>query len=119
MPRGDGGVIDLRYTPDRAFRLGLAAGGVLALILLALALAPTRRPDAPPTLTADVRLAARQPRRRAVWWSARARHLAIAAYATACPGRGRADQRPGAPGSSRCLPCSAGPRPPRSRPSLA
>lgn len=53
VPAGPAGIVELHYAPDRAFRLVLLLGGVLALILVALALLPPRgmgaaQPPAPP-----------------------------------------------------------------------
>jgi arabinofuranan 3-O-arabinosyltransferase len=43
LPAGHGGTVDLRFGPDRGYRAALAAGGVLLVVLLALALAPDGR----------------------------------------------------------------------------
>ncbi|GAA4697246.1 alpha-(1-_3)-arabinofuranosyltransferase [Phytohabitans rumicis] len=46
VPAGAGGLVRLRFEPDGAYRLGLAAGGVAALAVVILALLPARpRPD--------------------------------------------------------------------------
>ncbi|WP_067180894.1 alpha-(1-_3)-arabinofuranosyltransferase [Microtetraspora niveoalba] len=43
LPQGTSGTVTMRYEPDAVYRAGLLAGGVLALLVVALALVPARR----------------------------------------------------------------------------
>ena len=53
LPAGAAGEVDLRFAPDRLYRLGLLGGLVAALLLLGLAVAPARdRADASPVVPA-------------------------------------------------------------------
>ncbi|RKN54593.1 DUF3367 domain-containing protein [Micromonospora costi] len=47
LPAGVGGDVVLRFVPDRAYRVGLLAGGLLLVVVLLLAVLPTRRPPKP------------------------------------------------------------------------
>ncbi|MEV4543174.1 alpha-(1-_3)-arabinofuranosyltransferase [Micromonospora echinaurantiaca] len=47
LPPGLGGEVVLRFLPDRTYRTGLVAGGVLLGVVLLLAVLPSRRPPAP------------------------------------------------------------------------
>ncbi|MEU4419842.1 alpha-(1-_3)-arabinofuranosyltransferase family protein [Actinoplanes sp. NPDC024001] len=47
VPEGQGGTVDLRFTPDEPYRTGLAAGAACVLLVVLLALAPVRRRVAP------------------------------------------------------------------------
>jgi arabinofuranan 3-O-arabinosyltransferase len=43
VPAGNGGAVALEFTPDRPYRIGLAAGAACILLVLLMALAPVRR----------------------------------------------------------------------------
>ena len=43
VPAGNGGAVTLEFTPDRPYRIGLAAGAACILLVLLMALAPVRR----------------------------------------------------------------------------
>ncbi|WP_433420552.1 alpha-(1-_3)-arabinofuranosyltransferase domain-containing protein [Microtetraspora malaysiensis] len=45
LPEGTAGTVTMRYEPDAVYRAGLVAGGVLSLLVVALALVPARRRD--------------------------------------------------------------------------
>ncbi|MFC3503310.1 alpha-(1-_3)-arabinofuranosyltransferase [Micromonospora krabiensis] len=55
LPPGVGGEVTLRFTPDRAYRVGMATGAVLLGALLLLAVLPDRRSPGGPPLPAGRR----------------------------------------------------------------
>jgi arabinofuranan 3-O-arabinosyltransferase len=58
VPKGTSGTVTLTYGPDRTYQIGLIVGGVLVLLLFALALWPSRRRHRAPPFTARPNLPA-------------------------------------------------------------